>query len=221
VRPAYSQLPSERRIIKRMEKLRDASLDRLRGLAIFLMIIDHILVVYLFCWSWDSWAEWVRRTLTRFAMPLFMLVSGLLIARKGRPSLRRIPQVAFAALVLNQIFWNLPELGFGAPEILATWLICLALYPLWVRFPIEMAVLGILQFVNWPITASWWLGYQPGEVLAFLALGALLARREDSAVLRAGHHLPRWLEPMGRWPLTWYTVHLLVLAVAGVLLLEY
>lgn len=216
---AYSFPPSNRRIIKHMEKVRDTALDRLRGLAIFLMIIDHILVIYLFCWNWESWAEWVRRTLTRFAMPLFMLVSGLLVARKGRPSLRRIPVILFVAIVLNQLFVSV-DVGFTAPEILATWLICLVFYPLWIRFPIELGVLGVLQLINWPITASWWQNYQPGEILVFLSLGVLLARQPNSPILKVGSHLPRWLEPIGRWPLTWYTAHLVILTVIGVILIE-
>jgi hypothetical protein len=214
--------PEEKRIriIKHMENQRDTTLDRLRGLAIFLMILDHALVIFLSCYGWQDWAYQTRRTVTRLSMPLFMLVSGLLVARKGRPSIRRLPPIFFIGLVFTEVVVNIPQLGFGAPDILLLWLLCLTLYPLWIRWPVEMAVIGILQIVNWPITIDWWRNYQPGEVLAFLALGALLARRENSLLLRTGAHLPRWLAFIGRRPLVWYTAHLTALLVLGAILLD-
>jgi surface polysaccharide O-acyltransferase-like enzyme len=194
---------------------RDQALDRLRGLAIVLMIIDHALVVVMANWYWANWEDWTRTTLTRVAMPLFMVVSGLLIARKGRPSLRRIPQVVFAAIVLNEVFYQV-NAGFTYPEILAIYILLLPLYPLFVRYPIEVAALGILQFANLPITWDQWQGYQPGEVLAFLALGSLLNRHPNSPVLKAGTYLPRWLGFFGRHPLVIYTAHLLFFVLVGV-----
>jgi hypothetical protein len=201
-----------------MNGSRDRALDRLRGLAIFLMIIDHSLLMTMTYVTDEPWMEWLRKTLTRLSLPLFMLVSGLLIARKGKPSWRRLPMVVVVAVVINVVSWY--QVGFGVPEILAVWLMCLPLYPLFVRFPIETATLGILVTINLPITVDWWDGYQPALVLTFLALGSLLNRYANAPVLRAGERLPGLLEPIGKRPLLWYAGHLTVLAVIGGILSE-
>lgn len=201
-----------------MDGKRDSSLDRLRGLAIFLMIIDHSLLLTMTYETSASWMGWTRKTLTRFSMPLFMLVSGLLIARRGSPSLRRLPLVIVIAIVINVISWT--EVGFGVPEILAVWLLCLPFYPLFVRYPIEVAALGILLTINLPITADWYEGYQPALVLAFLAMGALLHRTPESPILKSGNYLPSLFGFIGRRPLLWYAGHLFILAIIGGILSE-
>jgi hypothetical protein len=193
---------------------RDAGLDALRGAAIILMIVDHVLVLAMATRGYTEWMALVRMSLTRFSMPLFMIVSGLLLARKGLPSTRRLVQVAMAAIALNLAFLSI-DVGFAAPEILAVWLLVLLFYRLIVRYPIEAAVLGILQTMNWPVS---WAGYQPGTIMAFLALGVVLSRFPESAVLRSGDYLPGFCSAIGRRPLSWYTIHLGLLWGVGVYL---
>ncbi|MFB9542561.1 acyltransferase family protein [Micromonospora sagamiensis] len=190
---------------------RDSGLDRLRGLAIILMVIDHVLVVVLANVASEPWMEAIRLTLTRLSMPLFMILSGLLLARRGYPSRKRILQILVAAALLNLLL-NQVEVGLVTPEILAVWLTLLPFFPLIARYPVEAAGLGILQLRNLPIA---WDGYQPGEAAAFIALGVVLNRISDSALLRHAIAIPRWCEAVGRRPLLWYVGHLTILVAAG------
>jgi hypothetical protein len=179
------------------------------------MIGDHVLVLAGTAIAIETWMVWVRMTATRFSLPLFMIVSGYLLARRGL-SAKRVLEVVLVALLLNfALIYT--EVGFAAPDILAVWLLVLPLYPLIKRFPIEIAALGILQMLNWRITWEYWHGYQPGQVVAFLALGSLLSRHPGGALLRVGDYVPSWCAVVGRRPLLWYGGHFLILVVAGLM----
>lgn len=190
---------------------REVFLDRIRGLAMLLMLLDHVLVLWLDVQPGEDLRWWLRRSVTRFSMPLFMLVSGYLF---GRTSRRRMFEVAAAALVVNVVlalFWP----SFLLPEILAVWVFLLPVRKFLLRFPVEAGALGVLQAMYLPVR---WPGYEPGVVLLFLALGRIWSDRADrrTGVLgSAGDRLPVWLGCLGRHPLGVYVVHLLALAVTA------
>lgn len=192
---------------------RDVRLDALRGVAVLLMVVDHaasaapLLFPALVPAAAHGWLWWLRRTLTRFSMPLFMLVSGALLARAA-PSPRRRAQVAALAVAVQVLlagWW--PQ--FARPEILVVWSLVMTAAEVLRRFPFEMVVLGVLQQVCLPVG---WYGYQPGLVTAFVALGVLWAQLPQQTVFDRAVSLPRWVAATGRRPLLVYATHLLALA---------
>ena len=198
---------------------RDARLDALRGFAVILMIIDHssaLAVLGIDAAGPLSWLVerngvlwWVRHTLTRLSMPLFMLVSGYLIVHR-RPSPRRRAEVGALGVALSVLlWWTWPT--FGVPEILVVWSLCLFAAPLIVNAALPVAVLGVLQTINLPIG---WGGYEPGLVAAFLALGVLWRALEPQTphLFSFAAHLPGWVSAIGRRPLWWYSTHLVIFA---------
>jgi hypothetical protein len=169
-------------------------LDKLRGLAIVLMVVDHVAV--------QTGSPWFVRTLvTRPALPLFLLVAGML----WRPGLRRrhlqLAAAAGSATVLGA------QLGMVAPDVLVVIGIGLAAMPLAVRWPVVTLALAAIQPTTWPL----WQGYEPGTVLVLLYLGHALATRTPLE-LRWADRLPWWTAVVGRFPLTVYVGHLAVLA---------
>jgi predicted acyltransferase len=195
---------------------RVTAIDRLRGLALLLMILDHSLVVYQAVNGPQDWVWWIRHTVTRFALPLFMMMAGLLIAQKGHPAWNRLPFILVAAIVINVVAHYLPQVGFHTPDVLANFVMAVPLYFLFVRYPLETIVVGFLQAYYLPITWNEWMGYQPGMIMAFLALGVLLKFHPNTLVMRLGRRLPAALEILGRRPLLWYCGHLAVLYVIGI-----
>lgn len=77
-------------------------LDRLRGLAVLLMVADHVLVAV------DP-SSLARFTITRLSLPLFCLVAGSLAVRARR---RRLLPVAVAGVVVLPLEW---AAGLGVP----------------------------------------------------------------------------------------------------------
>jgi uncharacterized membrane protein YcfT len=189
------------------QRRRDKGLDALRGLAIVLMIVDHVLVAQMYVNGWSSAAEWTRLTVTRLSMPLFMIVSGYFMTRSRPFTVRRLVQIGIAAIYIN-VLMETVKVGFDPPEILAVWLMVMILAPLMVRFPIELAMLGILQTLYQPIG---WPGYEPGNVVAFLCLGILFRERQNTLLRSVGTRLPSWMSAIGRHPLAWYLGHLTVI----------
>jgi hypothetical protein len=193
---------------------RERFLDRLRGLAMLLMLLDHGLLLWLELQPGEDLRGWLRRSVTRFSMPLFMLVSGYLLERTSR---RRMFEVAGVALVLNGalvVLWP----AFLLPEILAVWVFLLPIRGFLLRFPVEAAALGVLQAMYLPVR---WPGYEPGVVLLFLALGRIWSTRPDrhrETLVPIGERIPSWVGRLGRRPLGVYAAHLLALAVAARLL---
>lgn len=181
-----------------------------------LMIAGHSMVLYQQFHGPQDWIWWTRHTVTRLSMPLFMMVAGLLIAKRGSPAMNRVIPLTMAAIVTNVPFYYLPELGFYGPNILINFLMALPFYWLFTRHPIETVMLGVLQTLFMPITWNEWYGYQPGIIMAFLGLGALLKHHPDSLVLRIGRRLPQWLAFFGRRPLLWFVGHLTLIFFVGV-----
>jgi hypothetical protein len=207
--PAESPAPPDGPVVRR----RDVAVDRLRGVALLLMILGHSMVVYEALHGPEDVIWWTRHTATRFAMPLFMMMAGYLIAKKGHPAWNRMPAIIAAAVVTNVVGHSLPEIGFHAPNVLANFLMAVPFYFVFVRLPIETVLVGFLQAYYLPITWDEWQGYQPGMIMAFLALGVLVRHHPETALMKIGRRLPSSLEVLGRRPLLWYCGHLAVLYV--------
>ncbi len=167
--------------------VRRVELDRLRGLAILLMIGDHLARI----WSYEGY----RLTLGRLAMPLFFIICGHLAGHR----LSRRHLLAFG-------------LGLGLP-VLVPWvdspnvLVWLSIgavilyvfdqhgWPTWVLI-VPALILAANSWALWTNTHS----YDPLALLALMALGRGLA----PAVFIFGRGIPAWVGALGRRPLTWY-----------------
>lgn len=171
---------------------RAGHLDAMRGLAIACMIVDH-LALY-------ADLDAVRWTIGRLALPLFFILAGHLVRRLSW----RLLAVGVAGLLLPQL----------AP---------------WVDDPNVLLwyATGAVVIVGWRRTGwPWWpliaagltlgangwaellgRGYNPLLLLAMMALGAGLNRDQLGAFRR----VPRQLRLLGRWPLTIYIGHVLLL----------
>lgn len=175
-------------------------LDRLRGLAIALMVLDHVLAVT------DTSAElYLRLTVTRFALPLFMICAAHVWRPLSGRNARRLGLAAIAEVALCE------ALDFASPGIIAIYLglmLGLRIAPRLAERPGVLLLFGLIQAAYVPLG---WGGYEPGLVLTWWALGRLAAQELEAA----GQWLPTWAATLGRHPLGWYVGHLAVLAAAG------
>ena len=177
---------------------RFAAIDRLRGLAIVLMIGDHLAIFTL--------QDWYRVSLGRVAMPLFFILSGYLVTRFTR----RHALVGVAGLLLPfAASW------VDSPNVLVWY--CAGAFILsqrFVRHPLTLAaiaLLGLLLGAN-GYAHLFLSGYNPWCLLAIMALGALLREIGPGLELwQPAARLPRWLGMLGRYPLSWYLGHVLFL----------
>lgn len=172
---------------------RDYALDAVRGLAILLMVADHL--SYFMGW------EVVRLTAGRVAMPLFFLVAGHLA---GSPKWRHV-RIGFLGLLLPlAVPW------IDNPNVLVLWAAGVAL--LWcLRYFGHLA--AWVTVVALTLLANGW-GFAPGNGYDWLALWGLMAVGHGSATHRMfgwGNALPEWVAAMGRHPIAWYVGHLAVL----------
>lgn len=177
--------------------VRDVGVDALRGAAILLMVLDHVLHVV----DPDS----VLRTgspvaVTRLSLPLFMLAA----AAVWRPlTWRRYGRLTLVGMVESVLY---VVLGMGGPGIVALVVGVLLLVDV-VGVSWLVGVLGLVQARYASI--GWFEGYQPGMVLLWFVLGRL-------AWQAGAVSCPWWLRwPVlawvGRHPIWWYVGHLLVL----------
>lgn len=184
--------------VAQTERPRVLAIDVLRGLAIVLMVLDHVLVQV------DS-DSLVRSTVTRFALPLFMFAAAAVwheFPRVGR---------LFVVAVVEAFLY--PYLGMGTPGIVTVYVGLLGVLDVvgvWIdlRRPYLLGVVGLVQALYVPIG---WSGYEPGLVLAWWCLARCYLASEPTI------RLPAWLGPLGvvgRHPLVWYVGHLLVIALA-------
>jgi hypothetical protein len=179
---------------------RVAGIDCLRGAAICLMILDHVLALY-----GRVPGYFVRESVTRGALPAFMVVAGWLWAFRGvGPSVRRMGVILGVGLLSDVLFgWA----HLNSPEIFQLYFF-VALISGFVLFcPAVCLVVGVLQVVNWPVPLP---GYPFGEVLAFISLGVLLYRAGWRPEVRN-----RFLEYVGAYPVTFYLGHIVFLGAAG------
>ena len=190
-------------------------LDRWRGLAVVLMVLDHALAATM-AWSGTAdLAEFTRLTLTRAAMPVFMVVSGDLADRHA-PRPARLAQVAAAALVVN-LLWAVLPVGTAPPDILLLWLAAMLVRRLWVAWPVPAVILGLIQTLYWPIPYN---GYQTGLVVALLAVGVLAHRARAIPPLTLPPVLDRPVAAIGRHPLGWYLAHIVAIALVALVLVR-
>lgn len=171
--------------------MRSPGLDALRGLAVVLMLVDHVLLLV------DPVSP--ARLITRAAMPLFFLIAGHLAS--WRPV--RLVLCAAWGLVLPLL---LPWLD--APNVLTLYAAGVPLVLVLER--IGKPAVAVLVAIALTIGANGWAayrgGYDPASVLALLALGRLMPLREWVD----GGEWPKWLQPVGQRPLVVYVGHLLI-----------
>lgn len=188
--------PRARPSLERALRVRDQGIDRLRGAAILLMVVDHVLIVT------GQATSPLRYTLTRAAMPLFVVIAGHLVDRitwrhgaigvvgLGLPLLVPFvdsPNVLLWYALACPVILAARRLGPGAVAVLAV-------------VPLTLAANG---YDLWPYPGS----YDPSGLLGLMAVGALVPRTAFTCGLR----LPRLLAGIGRYPLSCYVGHLLVL----------
>lgn len=177
-------------------------LDLVRGLAILLMVLDHVLVLV----DPDHLA---RLTITRLALPAFAITTGYLWRPRWSTRYLQLLVAAIAADVASGFIG--PEMG--QPGIL--WLIVYGYGLLWLFEqldwpPVLKVTMAVLAWHWLPVGGmpDWWTGYHPFEVVAWMLLGRhMLSRHQVAGLPRI-----RWAEAIGRRPLTWYVAHLAVLA---------
>lgn len=172
-------------------------LDRLRGLAIGCMIVDHVALL--------GGLQLVRVTVGRLALPIFFVLAGALVRR-----------LTWRHGAVFAVGLGLPVVvpWIDSPNVLvlyAVGAVVLVAGARWWWWPWAVLVVAVTLLANgwgaWPAG-----GYPPAALLALLAVGTLLRRYVGlNAVAEAGEGLPGWLGAIGRRPVTWYVGHLLVL----------
>lgn len=187
---------------------RFAAIDRLRGLAILLMIGDHVSIF--------TGLEWYRDTAGRVAMPLFFVLSGYLVTRFTiRHALVGLSGFVLAAAVP----W------VDSPNVLVWYCAGAALLACsWVRQPLVLAgvaVFGLMLAAN-GYAELYLTGYNPFALLGIMAVGALLRTLPDGRTLWSpARRLPAFLGLLGRYPLSWYLGHVVFLDFVVMVLREY
>lgn len=182
-------------------RVRSIAVDGLRGLAIVLMIADHIAIFtgpFLF-----------RSTITRLSMPIFFILAGHLAHR---------------------ITWRMPAIGLigccipyvipfvDKPNVLY-WYAIFA--PIIVIAKRKSVTLYVIIAISLTIFANYYGGgffgsYEPFGLLSLMALGAIIPRHGFYSALR----LPglSLLASIGRYPISFYVGHLLILREVTLLL---
>lgn len=192
------------------------AVDAIRGVAIVLMVLDHVLAVVDGDSPFRVGYPW---SITRLSLPLFMLAAAAVWTPLGgwaRSSRRRLIVGCAAEAVLLSALTAL-----GRPGILGVFLLVLLLLDVialtkWQPSWWLLGVLGLVQALYVPIG---WRGYEPGLVLAWFVLGRFAWQETDVRAVRLG-----WLPgravwaAVGRNPVGWYVGHLTVLLAAERLL---
>lgn len=141
------------------------SLDALRGIAILLMIIDHVSGILLKVnIEYTSIRLW-----TRLSMPLFAVLMGYFLVAERPPNFRRLGHVVFACLLVNVTYVRL----YSELEILAS-LLCAGLLFLVMRTKFAFAYLFIF-LAPWDISAEIF-DYPLALVIPCVALGYIVRK---------------------------------------------
>tara|TARA_R110002049_G_scaffold2750_2_gene21427 strand:+ start:196066 stop:196863 length:798 start_codon:yes stop_codon:yes gene_type:complete len=154
---------------------RNACLDTLRGLAIVLMVIDHVADLLLDISIRDSNV----RLGTRLAMPLFCVLMGYFLKIESRHRFRRLLEVIAASALANLVFYP----RYGVLEILASLVVAALLFKATGRWFVLM-VLALFLYPWDPLAA--WFDFPPTIVISFVAQGMILRRLGIKAALASG-----------------------------------
>ena len=179
---------------------RTRSLDILRGIAIALMVLDHVCVV-------TGEGGIFRLTITRLSMPLFFLISGHLLSRIDWKRLV-IVGIIGACLPYYVTFIEVPNVLFlyalFAPLIV------------WQKNkPRGLAVITAFGLGMYANGFGLIIGaYAPFALLGLMALGRLMSR--DLWIIQRweGERVSRFVTPftlLGKYPLSIYVGHLIIL----------
>jgi uncharacterized membrane protein YcfT len=180
-------------------KARLAGLDRLRGLAIVCMVIDHLALI--------AGLDILRYTVGRIAMPLFFVVAGTLVTRLTWRHAAIVPIGLALPLVVPWV---------DRPNVLVLYVLGAIVLVVAARlFPSDEhrlpVLLGIVA-VCLAIVANGFdrvgVSYPASALVALMAVGALLGRHRLDV---PGRQLPAFLELPGRFPLSVYVGHVLAL----------
>lgn len=187
---------ADRATDSRRPTVRAWHLDAIRGLAVALMVADHILL-------WHPQLHETRHTITRASMPLFFVLSGHLVRK---PNWRWLA-IFVVGLVLpvvvpfidnpNVLCWYV----LGATTI---WLVRKYAGNSWL---VLLIGIPLAKYANYFDVNPLGNSYQPDALLGLMALGALLPR----GWFHWGQHLPKFLGWLGRFPLSVYVSHLLAI----------
>lgn len=185
---------------------RDVAVDVVRGCAVLLMVLDHVLVQVDPASTLRVGAPW---SITRLSLPLFMLACAA-VYRRSTSTRWRLTWVACAEMVLYEL------LEMPAPGIVLLIVILLTFLDLFREPPYYwLGVVGLVQALYVPVP---WDGYQPGLVLAWFCLARLATTA--GTFVPAGTADRGMLVPalawVGRHPLWWYLGHLVALAIVFV-----
>jgi hypothetical protein len=171
---------------------RNHALDSLRGLAIALMIVDHIAGI----WFGLAIQHSAIRLATRLAMPLFCVLMGYFLRIDRRADWHRPVQILAACFAANLLFWPY----YGSIEILGTLLLAYGVFVASGRF-FPVWVLAMACYPIDPLRG--WFDFPPSIVISFVAQGTILRRFGIGAALASGIWLAAgaiWidaLEPTG------------------------
>jgi uncharacterized membrane protein len=182
--------------VDRVKSSRLVEVDRVRGLAIMLMLVDHV--------AYIAGPVELRMTVGRAAMPLFMLLGGALATRL---TWRHGLALGIGGALTVVAPWA------GEPNILVQYvlgvflLVCLR----WAELTpwVALVAAGVSVSNGWSDDA--W-SYEQVGIFALMACGALLGL---GWAVRLGGVLPAFLGPVGAAPLRWYVGN--VLAIQGVI----
>jgi hypothetical protein len=170
-------------------------LDRVRGLAVVCMIVDHLCLFF----PPEGGPLLVRLTVGRLAMPLFFVLAGYL-ARRLR---WRHLSVALLGVALPVVC---PWLDH--PNVLTLWALgCVCLWLVrWAGLsPWLLVLFGLAMGANG--FGAHGVQYEPTALWGLMAAGSML--RPSS--WRWGLRLPCWLELVGRYPVSVYAGQALIL----------
>lgn len=181
---------------------RVGAVDRVRGLAIACMVVDHLCLIF-------SGPELLRWTVGRLAMPLFFVLSGYLLRRL---SWRHAGIGAVGLVLPAAVVW------VDRPNVLVWYAVGAVVLTLlrWAEVSPVVLVVVVLTVMANHGGSRLGSSYEPGALLALMALGQMLKKRaqDPERVFAWGSRLPVFLEGVGRRPLAFYLGHVLVLDLA-------
>lgn len=171
---------------------RYAAMDRVRGLAIVLMILDHVLAL-------THTGSPVRLTVTRVCVPLFFILSGHLVRRFSWRT---------AGIGIVGFFLPLLVPWIDQPNVLFIYAVGAFILsnPYVAKIPPSVVVAISLTFAANGFDTNHF-GYGVGSLIGLMALGKMLQRNWFAW----GEKLPTILTTVGKYPLSIYVGHLLIL----------